>query len=201
MEKKTCKVEWCDSPVYVNGLCIRHNRQMYKHGRIFVRTKYDKNEIIIYEDYAGVVLYDASGDVVGECKVDHEDINKIKGIRWSISQGYARSRKPPVLMHNLIFGVVGLDHINRDKLDNRKSNLRPASKRENSMNKSGWSKTGFKGVVLDKGRFSSRIRVNGKAIYLGSYKKLKDAAASYNEAAKKFFGEFAFLNDVGELDV
>lgn len=201
MEKKTCKVEWCESPVHVNGLCIKHNGQMYKHGRIFARTKYDKNEIVIYEGYAGVVLYDASGEVVGECKVDHDDINKIKDIRWGISQGYARSGKPPVLMHNLILGVVGIDHINRDRLDNRKSNLRPASKSENGMNKVGWSKTGFKGVVMDKGRFAARILVNGKMMYLGSSRNLKEAATYYNNAAKKFFGEFACLNDVGEFDV
>jgi hypothetical protein len=56
----------------------------------------------------------------------------------------------------------------------------------------------FKGVCKrnDNGRFRARIRVRGKLINLGTFVKEEDAARRYDEAAKLYFGEFAYLNNL-----
>jgi hypothetical protein len=86
------------------------------------------------------------------------------------------------------------DHINRDKLDNRRENLRHITNHQNQYNRgvSRLNKTGYKGVSLKNGRYVARC--NRK--HLGSFKDAVSAAKVYNEAAKKYHGEFAFLNEV-----
>ena len=106
------------------------------------------------------------------------------------------------LMHRLILErvlnrplVTGefVDHINGDGLDNRRSNLRLATKADNCRNAKlrKDNKAGLKGVSLDNGRWRARIRVNTKEIYLGSYSTKEAAHEAYKVAAKLYFGEFA----------
>src|SRR5690606_4820994 len=90
-----------------------------------------------------------------------------------------------------------LDHINHNTLDNRKSNLRPCKNKENIMNmRSRGGTSNFKGVYLDKrnNKWISRIQINYKSIYIGSYNNEIEAAKAYDEAAKKYFKKFAYLN-------
>jgi hypothetical protein len=88
-----------------------------------------------------------------------------------------------------------LDHINRNPLDNRIENLRPASKRANAQNRSIRSdnKTGFKGVHKKRDRYIASICVNGTNTYLGSYECPHKAQVAYAEAAAHHFGEFAHV--------
>lgn len=107
-----------------------------------------------------------------------------------------------IYMHKLILrGCINeVDHKNRNGLDNRKSNLRNATRSQNSANKPSYKGTSkFKGVckantVSD--RYRAWIMIDGKSIYLGSFKEERDAAIAYNEAAFKAWGEFALLNTV-----
>lgn len=91
-----------------------------------------------------------------------------------------------------------VDHINRNGLDNKRSNLRLATKAQNSYNKfdSKNSASGFKGVywAKDKSLWCARITVNNKAIQGGYFKCKIDAAHRYNELAVEYFKEFAYLN-------
>jgi hypothetical protein len=79
-------------------------------------------------------------------------------------------------------GLV-IDHINRNCIDNRISNLRYCTYRENANNTSRDNVTGFVGVSLNDDRYSkryrSRIRVNGKMVELGSYKTPEEASRAY----------------------
>ena len=91
------------------------------------------------------------------------------------------------------------DHINGDSLDNRKANLRSATHLQNCWNarkspQSAYSK--YKGVTFDKMRqkWNAQICVNGKRIFLGTFKDETEAAKAYDSAAKRHFGEFAALN-------
>lgn len=103
-------------------------------------------------------------------------------------------------LHRVIwFYVTGLwpvevDHKNRDKADNRWRNLRDCTRAKNRANSCVGknNKLGLKGVRLTvKGRYEPRIRVGGKAIWLGTYNTAEEAAAVYASAAKRHFGEFA----------
>ena len=90
------------------------------------------------------------------------------------------------------------DHINGDRLDNRKINLRICTRSQNNMNK-GIQKnnnSGFKGVVFFKGKWMAHIQINNRNIYLGVFDNIKDAAQAYNEAAIRYHKRFAVLNKI-----
>lgn len=91
---------------------------------------------------------------------------------------------------------MDVDHINRDKLDNRPDNLRLATTSQNRANITLQrnNSTGFKGVFLDKGKFRAKIKSNGIQRFLGSYSTAEAAAAAYDSAALAAFGEYAMTN-------
>jgi len=89
-----------------------------------------------------------------------------------------------------------IDHINRNVLDNRRSNLRYATKAQNKYN-NGMLRTntsGYRGVDAFKGRWRAQIMVNWKKKYLVVYSTKEEAAKAYNCAALNLHGKFAFLN-------
>jgi hypothetical protein len=92
-----------------------------------------------------------------------------------------------------------IDHINRNRADCRLENLRLATVAQNQVNNSPKeNKSGFRGVVKDnrpgRTRYRAFIRANKKKIQIGSYKTKEEAAIAYDEAAKRYHGEFANLN-------
>ena len=150
--------------------------------------------------------------------VDDEDYELLIKNKWRVSIGYAtrnqitysRELKKIVkqhsfLMHRVITNApkgTQIDHINGNKLDNRKVNLRICTNSQNHANtflrKDNTS--GKKGINWCKQTKSwrARITVNQKEIYLGRFKSLKKASEIYNSAATKYFGEFAKLNKIGD---
>ena len=90
------------------------------------------------------------------------------------------------------------DHINHDGLDNRKANLRPATRAQNNRHtkkrKNTWSK--YKGVSFysRETRFVARITTDGNTVTLGYFKDEIRAARAYDKAAKEHHKEFAYLN-------
>ena len=129
--------------------------------------------------------------------IDEDDYEKfVKDKSFHLSHcGYVCGRK--CKLHRLIMdapnGMV-VDHINGDPLDNRKCNLRICTQQQNSMNKvkSKSNTTGFKGVHFYKptGKFVSRIKVDGKNLYLGCFEKAEDAYKAYCDACVKYHQEF-----------
>ena len=93
--------------------------------------------------------------------------------------------------------VEVIDHINHNKLDNTKENLRCCTKQQNEMNKVKRSNTSskFKGVTKIN-KWMASITFNNKTINLGYFNTEKEAAKIYNVKAKELFGEFAYLNEV-----
>ena len=156
--------------------------------------------------------------------VDDELYDELNKYHWSISSnGYAQRRikigdkVSTILMHRqimeLTFGdSICVDHINGNRLDNRKSNLRICSRTENNHNMriSKRNKSGAKGVfhltieyetkkgISRKDYWRASIMVDRKNIFLGTFSYnpngLERAKKAYNDAAKKYYGEFAYLN-------
>ncbi len=134
---------------------------------------------------------------------DLEDYDLIKDLCWSEDKnsGYAKARSSDneyFLMHRLVthFEYDIVDHINRQKLDNRKINLRNATKQINSLNKNkpiSTNTSGFTGVRLDPrtNKWIASICVNNKTKYLGTFIDKKDAIKCRLKAEKLYFKEFA----------
>ena len=91
-----------------------------------------------------------------------------------------------------------VDHINGNRLDNRKENLRLVTPQQNNMNRKPLknSTSKYKGVFWDKNRnkWLVLIMIGDKSRYLGRYQDEREAALAYDKAAKKLFGEYAHLN-------
>ena len=102
-----------------------------------------------------------------------------------------------LFLHRLIVDFEIVDHINRNKLDNRRANLRSATQGQNTVNSGPQkrNKSGYKGVFQGKNKsYHVHLTSNSKSVYIGTYKTAAEAALAYDEAAKKYHGEFAYLN-------
>lgn len=101
-------------------------------------------------------------------------------------------------MHRFLIGApkgVRVDHINLNKLDNRRENLRFVTAAQNSSNRKPYGKTGLKGVR----RYSdtswwAMITTGGQGRYLGMFRTAEQAAEAYDKAAIEAFGAYAHLN-------
>lgn len=89
-----------------------------------------------------------------------------------------------------------VDHINRNKLDNRRENLRYATSSQNKCNRALQSNntSGYRGVYKMRTCWTAKIKLNGKQVVLGTFITKEEAALTYDIAAKKHYGEFAQLN-------
>lgn len=137
--------------------------------------------------------------------IDKKDLKKVMQHTWYYSHGYAISsaKTGRVWMHRLINKTpegFDTDHKNGNRLDNRRKNLRTASKQQNAQNRnqSGANRHGYKGVTQQKDsrKYEASIKFNQKSIYLGSFETVEEAASAYNVAARKYFGEYAALNQI-----
>lgn len=197
-----CEVVWCDRNPQSRGLCKKHYRQEIAYGGIR-KTRFDPNEIVLLKNHVEVVLKNGSGKEVGRALIDKENFGSIKQYHWSYDKdGYAVTCKngKRILMHRLIMDIKSrkkdVDHINHDRLDNRKSNLRICSRSQNNMNHRVRrdSSTGVKGVTWNKfkQKWEVRIYVNKKKIYLGCHDDFNYAISLRKNAEKKYFGEYAY---------
>ena len=144
----------------------------------------------------------------GVAIIDDKDYELICRYAWYNFGGYATSTGSKMIkMHRLILSPEDnkeVDHINTDRLDNRRCNLRECTHAENMRNKRKRidSTSKYKGVCLHKpsGLWAANLCINGTIISLKYHKTEKEAAAAYDVAAKKHHGEFAFTNDT-KLDI
>lgn len=139
---------------------------------------------------------------------DYEEVSKYKWRKDSLDNHVVRTFGPHkgrrlIRLHRQIMKAeVGqiIDHINGNVLDNRKENLRIATKSQNGMNRSKQknNKSGYKGVSWSNQhkRWIAQLTLNGKRVLNKLFKTKEEAAKAYNEAAIKYFGEFAQLNNI-----
>jgi hypothetical protein len=149
--------------------------------------------------------------------IDQEDEEKISRYRWyrsftgsgnpqirASALGKLATQNKKVLIHRIIMdcpqGMV-VDHINGDIFDNRKSNLRICTNKENSRNqikrKIGSSK--YKGVYFHRkanspNKWIARLVHDGKLVYCGNFYTEYAAGMAWDMAAKSYQGEFARCN-------
>lgn len=136
--------------------------------------------------------------------VDDEDFEFLNMFNWKIKiENNVETVYCSMKLHKFLAKLYNfdikdvIDHKDGNRLNNQKSNLRPASRKENSRNmKVRKNITGFKGVYpnLNKTRFVAKIFTNNKQVHLGVFDTAEEAAKVYDEKARKYFGEFAKTN-------
>ncbi len=140
--------------------------------------------------------------------VSDEDFDQLSAFSWHVSGGYAVTNVPSTGTHR--YTLLGMhrviaraqkgqqvDHINGNRLDNRRENLRLCVDQENARNRRVPEHSSvYKGVSWRKRErlWSSRIMVDGKSLWLGTFDQEATAAAIYDLAARKYFGAFAVCN-------
>ena len=145
--------------------------------------------------------------------VDDEDLERLAPYRWAARPasntpgGWYAHRNDPVLgtvyLHRQLMGVgrgdPDVDHVNGDGLDNRRANLRLASRSQNLANRGkqrGTYSSRYKGVtwLADCRRWKAYVGIRGRTMHLGLFTDERQAALAYDRAALDAFGEFARLN-------
>jgi hypothetical protein len=139
------------------------------------------------------------GQIVAHAQVDAEDAERIGQHRWSLhNRGYAITGggNTKVLMHRMVLGLESergsgrgsgasrpqADHINCDKLDNRRANLRVVTNQQNHQNRQAQQglTSAYRGVYFQKhsGKWCARAKANGKAYWGGYYDAEIEAAVA-----------------------
>lgn len=176
--RRTCTIEGCDRFNHAKGYCRKHYTEFCKRDNsVYIKPKAE-NEIIINDDTARLIICNRQGAPINETIIDVVDVDQVKKHRWYMhGKGYVQAQDVGMLHRFLLKPEYGeiIDHINKDKLDNRKSNLRIATLSENGYN--------------------SKLPVNNTSGIKGvTYHKQSDGWDSFLEkdgiATRKLFREF-----------
>lgn len=151
-----------------------------------------------HEQVSKVLSYDPESGLFTRISGQHAGVK----VGCVVARGYVKIRVLgcPVPAHRLAWllsykvwpdGMI--DHVDGKRNNNALQNLRLATHSQNSINArlNSRNTTGFKGVTARRGKFIANIYFNRKQIFLGRFDHATDAAAAYEAAAKRLFGEFA----------
>lgn len=178
--------------------CLRHYSQIKNLGGLKDKTIFDKNDYIIDNDIAYIILRDGKHEEVDRAIIDVEDLERVLVYKWGLGTwGYAETKinGKSILMQRMILNEFDSknipDHINRNTLDNRKSNLRIVDKSLNAINAGVRpnNTSGVTGVSWNKNANSWRAYINyqGKRIELGHRKNFEDAVVLRLNAENKYY--------------
>lgn len=204
-----CEIENCGKPAIGRFkrkgkyLCTKHYDLIKNNGYIKQFIKTVPNEIIKFSDHAEIVIIDYKKQTE-KCRVlfDLEDIEKVSTYKWAshtknkyvygspnISKGHIKV----IALHRLIMNPpqeMQIDHINGDKLDNRKCNLRICTTLQNNHNKHKRKKEyAINGVRRhsQSGKYEAYITVNYKHICLGFFENIPEATRARLGAEQKYY--------------
>lgn len=170
-------------------------------NKIKNRNKYHKNEIKVYADFAKIFLYNDKNEEIGFTLIDSDFVEIASKYKWHTTNGYVLHsiERGSIFLHHLVMGFdkksnkdMVCDHINRDRKDNRRENLRIATNQENAINKGKQSNntSGYPGVHFGKRRgvWEASIKINRVKINLGRFDTREEAIDARIKAEKKYFG-------------
>lgn len=191
---KICSVSECERKHYAKSFCTKHYARLKSNLDPIIRTKFDKNQIIVNFNYAEIILFDIKNKESARTKVDIDQIDNVKQYKWHLnSGGYVVStsnKRKQISLHRFIMAYEGdetIDHINRDPLDNRKANLRIATRWQNCQNKD------TKGYFYSEKRkkWITVVRYRGRKVLYKYLNTEQEAIKAVKVAREKHFGEFA----------
>jgi len=161
------------------------------------------------EGTTAITLERRNGDTY-QCFVDTADYPLVRSYRWHVvlprgggfyAQALVPGTRKQIFVHQLLLGIKDADHKDRNGLNNRRSNLRPATRQQQQANHKKHSDgitSQYRGVSWFKTskKFRAAIVCNRKQRHLGLFTDEVDAARAFNRAAVELFGEFASLNNI-----
>jgi hypothetical protein len=133
--------------------------------------------------------------------IDAADFERVSQFKWQAMNSrdvFYAVNTGKVMMHRFILGLTPndpeVDHRNRNGLDNRRENLRLATRSQQMANRRLFTQTstGYKGVARRGAKFAAYI--GARRMYLGLFPTAEAAALAYDAKAVELFGEFACLN-------
>ena len=182
-----------------------------------VKASLSKNEIVKDEEnnLAYIILKNKKKEIVGKAIIDLEDVELIKDYGWFLSpQGYVVATKgnncEHLWLHRMVVratdNIECVDHIDRNPLNNTKSNLRPCTQTENKRNnsrrtKETASKSGYKNIEIVYGeKYRANVSCNGKRYKSPTFETLEEALFWRNEKMNELHKEFTNFGEEGVYD-
>ena len=162
------------------------------------------NKYIINDNYVEIIIESKVYGVI-RVKIDNDDLEKCSKLTWQYAKNkdskyiQTRIKGKMIKLHRYIMNMnnsnLVVDHINRNPLDNRKSNLRICSYKENSFNKSIRvdNTSGIPGVSFHKTnkKWRAKIKYNNLTIHLGYFEDINEALINRRVAEEILFGEYS----------
>lgn len=192
--KEGYKIYWCDKAQ--KFLCPKHRSQYNRLGKFLARTKRDRNEYVLHENYAEIVFRDNHGSIIATGLIDIDDVSRCSPYKWFLTEFMGNTRYIKAIVNNTNIGLHRfvlnakngdiVDHINRDGTDNRKSNLRIVSASENSVNSKTRSATKEKNIYFKNNKYQVQITRNYHKIYCETFHSLEEAIVARDTFIKRY---------------
>lgn len=195
-----CSFPECIRKHEARGYCASHYAQLRRSQKLRpLKPPGMPNDYAVHDDYAEAILTDSCGKEIARSKIDLDDLPKISGYRWRRSSaGYVQGAPigggRQTMLHRLLLDAplgVEVDHWDGDPLNNRRSNIRLVSRKQNRENQriNTRNKSGYRGVCWSKaaGKWQAYIGHNGKSTNLGLFNDVKEAAEAARTARERLF--------------
>lgn len=189
--KTKCICKQCGRSYIYNGhnskdYCDKHRHQLNKFGKFLdsnPRTKYDSNEFRLKDGFVEFDTYKPiTEEIISTFKISYEDYKEVSRHKWTTNNtGYAVSRinGKLVLLHRFILKPKKgqqVDHVNLDKTDNRRENLRVCNNGLNQQNRKGYNKYNIRGVEKTRSnKWSAYFRNDNKQYHSQGYESIEEA--------------------------
>lgn len=190
---KNCIVEWCWKHGRSKWLCSTHYSRSRKWTDLLTPIRWEQRHAIIEWSIAKIPVWLNAKDWFAIVDKDFAWLDKHNWSLWTTWYARATIGLKNHRMHQIIIGKVDkpfvIDHINRDKLDNRIENLRIVTETINNFNKAPReNKSWVTWVHLSKsGNRNARIWYNKSIILLGTFDTKEEAIAARNRAMNLYY--------------
>lgn len=183
----------CGGAYEARGYCHKHYRRLMRHGDVFMPTRADVRFATIKDSYCYIPLGVAAKDGYAIVSLQDQWVEKYKWHKTNSGYAAARINGRLITLHRFILEEPSggeVDHINRNKLDNRRENLRIVDHSTNSFNTDlrSTNTSGYRGVSYHKAakKYAAYITCSGKRQHLGLYLAPEDAYKAYLKARNKY---------------